>query len=106
MEEILKDIDENKMLIQLSDKIYEEEAVMEASYKFTDNCYIYVDKEGDIINVHFIKKNNDLDLNKVALEFSNEIIDQQIRKKTYEEYKEIREQLVKKAFSSINNNGL
>ncbi len=101
MKEIIKQIDENKLLLKIDCNIYEKEAVMQASYKFTDKCYLNIEKADNYFEVYIQGKENTADLEKIALEFGNEIIDQQIRLQTGREFKEVREQLVKKAFSSI-----
>ena len=101
MKKIIKEIEENKLLLKVSSGIYEKEAVLNASYKFTNDCYINIEQTDNSIDVYFQSKDEKVDLNKVALEFGNEIIDQQIRLNTGKEYKTIREELVKKAFNSI-----
>lgn len=101
MKGIIKQIDENKLLLKIDCDIYEKEAVMQASYKFTDKCYLNIEKVDNCFEVYFQGKENSADLEKIAFEFGNEIIDQQIRLQTGREFKEVREQLVKKAFSSI-----
>jgi len=101
MKEILKEIERDKLLLKVPKDIYEKEAVLNASYKFTNMCYINIDTIENIIEVLFQAKKDDINLKEIALEFGNELIDQQIRLNTGKEYKVIREELVKKAFNSI-----
>ena len=101
MKEILKEIEGDKLLLKVPKDIYEKEAVLNASYKFTNMCYINIDTIENIIEVLFQAKKDDINLKEIALEFGNELIDQQIRLNTGKEYKVIREELVKKAFNSI-----
>lgn len=102
MQEHKKEVSENKLRLVIDSNIFEKEALINSTYKFTDKCYISIALNGENFEVLFQSKNQDEILEQISLEFSNEIIDQQIRLQTGREFKEIREQLVKKAFSSIN----
>lgn len=102
MKEIVKKIENNKMLLKIDSSLYEKEALLQASYKFSDRCYLNIELVDTHFEVYFESKNSTENLEKIALNFGNEIIDQQIRLQTGREFKGIREQLVKKAFSSIN----
>jgi len=101
MKEILKKVEENKLLLTITNNLYEKEAVLKASYKFTDKCYINIEPIGEQTEIYFQKKNENIDLENIALDYGNELIDQQVRLNTGREFKSIREELVKKAFSSI-----
>lgn len=101
MKEIIKKISKDKLLLKVDCNLYEKDALLQAAYKFTDRCYINIESVDNYYEVYFQSKNSAENLEKVSLEFGNEIIDQQIRLQTGREFKEVREQLVKKAFSSI-----
>ena len=102
MKEIIKKIADNKLLLTIDSDLYEKDAILQASYKYTDKCFINIEQKDKKTEIYFICKQTEIDLEKLALEFGNELIDQQVRFITGKEYKEIREQLVKKAFASIN----
>ena len=103
MRETIKHIDGNRLLLEIDKTIYNAEAVLNASCKFTDRCYIHQEPASEnIINVYFQEKeNNSMALDKIANEFCNELIDQQIRINVEKEYGSIRDMIVKKAFSPI-----
>ena len=101
MKEFLKKIEENKLLLTVQNDLYEKEAILNASYKFTDRCYINVQAIGELTEIYFQTKIAEIILEEIALEYGNELIDQQVRLNTGREFKTIREELVKKAFSSI-----
>ncbi len=101
MKEIVKKIDKNKLLLKVDCSVYDKEAVIQASYKFTNECYLNIETVADYFEVYFQSKEKSANLEKISLEFGNEIIDQQIRLQVGREFKEIREQLVCKAFSTI-----
>lgn len=101
MKEILKKISEGKLLLTIKNGLYESEAILNASYKFTDKCYINIEPIGELTEIYFQSKDRVTDIEKIALDYGNELIDQQVRLNTGREFKIIREELVKKAFSSI-----
>ena len=101
MKEILKKVEGNKLLLTVDNSLYEKEAVLNTSYKFTDKCFINIEVIESITEIYFQSKNENINLENIALEFGNELIDQQIRLNCGREFKTIREELVKKAFLSI-----
>lgn len=101
MKEILKNILGNKLLLTIPTDMYEKEAILNASYKYTDKCYINIEPIGTMTEIYFQSKREDINIEDIALNFGNELIDQQIRLNTGREFKIIRDELVKKAFSSI-----
>lgn len=101
MKEILKKIERDKLLLTVQNDMYEKEAILNASYKYTDKCFVNIEVIGTMTEIYFQSKNENIDLENIALNFGNELIDQQVRLNTGKEFKIIREELVKKAFSSI-----
>jgi len=101
MKEILKEIEGNKLLLTVDNSVYEKEAILNASYKYTDKCHINIEPIGTMTEIYFKSKNETINLENTALDYGNELIDQQIRLNTGREFKIIRDELVKKAFSSI-----
>lgn len=101
MKEILKRIENNKLLLTVSNELYEKDAILNTSYKFTDKCYINIELIGMNTEIYFQSKTENISLETIALEFGNELIDQQIRLVTGREFKTIREELIKKAFSTV-----
>ena len=101
MKEIIKKIENNKLLLTVQNDMYEKEAILNASYKYTDKCFVNIEPIGTATEIYFQSKNDNIDLENIALNYGNELIDQQVRLNTGREFKAIREELVKKAFSSI-----
>ena len=104
MKEILKRIENNKLLLSVQNDLFEKDAILNASYKFTNKCFINIEQKESVTEIYFHSKNENEDLELIALNFNNELIDQQVRLSTGREFKKIREELVKKAFNSINKN--
>lgn len=101
MKEIIKKQEGNKLLLTVSNEIYEKEAILNASYKFTDKCFINIESFDTKSEIYFQSNDEKINLESIALSFGNELIDQQVRLNTGREFKVIREELVKRAFSSI-----
>ncbi|MBP3193479.1 His-Xaa-Ser system protein HxsD [Natronogracilivirga saccharolytica] len=102
MEDTNQRIDADSIVINVDKNVFEITSIIHSSYIFTDRCYISINTNESGIEVCLKKKDKNINLDTIAREFNNEVIDQQIRLTTGREYKEIRKQLVKKAFSSIN----
>lgn len=106
MGEIYTKLEDGKILIKLDKSLYEKEAVMAAAYKMTDFCYIIVKPlEDNQLGVYFEPKNkqNENELKTIAKNYCNEVLDQQTRLDVEKKYGNIRDLLVKQAFSPIEN---
>ena len=103
MEDKIKHIDNGKLLLELNNKIYSVDAITHTSYKFTDKCYIRIESVAeDILGVYFTAKTEDgNNLEEIINNFCNELIDQQVRINVEKEFGNIRDLIVKKAFSLI-----
>jgi len=103
MKEIIKKIESGLLLLEIKKNLYEYDAIMQATYRFTDKCYIRLDDiSHEIIGVYFkTKDGNDESLEHIAEDFCNELIDQQVRVIAERKYNNIRDEVVKKAFSPI-----
>lgn len=104
MKEIIKKLEDGKLLLILSKEIYEKEAVFASAHKFTDKCTILIEPiEDKSVGVYFKSKKENCDLLRIAEEYCNEVLDQQIRLDIEKKYGNIRELIVKQAFSPLEN---
>lgn len=104
MKNIIKALENNKLLLQLSKKFYEREAVFAAAHKFTDSCVILIEPiEDEYVGIYFQAKENQSqsDLEKISSNFCNEILDQQVRLNLERRYGNLRDIIVQHAFSPI-----
>ncbi len=102
--DIVTKITETRMLVKLKKEMYEREPVFAASYKFTDRCTILIEPIDDkTVGVYFEKKAEINDLESIAKEFCNEVLDQQVRSDLERKYGNIRELIYQQAFSPILN---
>ena len=103
MRDIIKVLECDKMLLQLRKKYYEKEAVFAAANRFTSNCTILIEPVGEeYVGVYFepLKESN-IDLEKIAFDFCNEVLDQQVRLDLERKYGEIKKLIVQHAFSPL-----
>lgn len=86
--------------IKININVYSQKAITAVAYKFTDRCYIFIDKKNnETFHVHFQKqKNISLSLYEIAQLFCNELIDQQIRVDLEKEMKNTREMILEASF--------
>lgn len=108
MNSIIASPEGNKMHLILSKSIYEKEAALAASYKFTDKCIVVLDSKNDqSLDIYFELKNNgaQTSLKEITQEFCNEILDQQLRLDLEKKYGSIRDLIVKQAFAPIIDSG-
>ena len=104
MKDIISEVEDGKLLLVLSKEFYEKEAVFASAYKFTNRCTILIEPiESNSVGVYFKGNSDEYDLQKIAEEFCNEVLDQQLRLDIEKKYGNIRDLIVKQAFSPIEN---
>ena len=92
-------------LFEISTEFYSKDAILNSGYKFTGKYYVKIEPLTEIRFSVNIKSRDDTHLpDDLELQFFNDLIDQQIRINVEKEYKTIREEIVKKAFSPVNSN--
>jgi len=103
MKDLLNKKDGNSIFLDIDSSIYSADAILNAMHKFTGKYHVKsCSISTNSIRVIFKGKNADeLSLEKISNEFYNELIDQQIRLNVNKEYGNIRDEIVKKAFSPI-----
>ena len=90
--------------LDVSTQFYSRDAILEAMYRFTERCYIDLSPKGEkTVQVHFIPKHEGIDLNTIAKDFLNELIDQQLRHRIRCETEEIQKTIIKEAFAPLDN---
>lgn len=92
-------------LVKLRKAFYEQEAVMQAAYKFTDACFIKIDAlEEGYVGVWFkAKPEKVLNPELLLCEYCNEVLDQQVRLDLEKRYGGIRDTIYHFAFEPIKN---
>jgi His-Xaa-Ser system protein HxsD len=102
-----KQIEEGKtILLSLDLDLYSKKTLFRCCYKFTDRLYVYIEKNQNSLSIYLTAKNDSLDLNDIVGEFSNELLDQELRTLVLDDTKTIRDTMVTRALLSGRSNGL
>ena len=81
--------------------LYEKESVTAACYKYTGRFYIHQQTDGGNIVVVFESKDGNAVSDTIVKEFCNELIDQQVRYNTNQQFGHIRDLIVEEAFKPV-----
>jgi len=104
MNGIFKRFENNTLTLEVDKELYQKEAILFAAHKFIDRCYVDINPSSEkCVNVSFRPKDKNLKLGDFALEFCNELLDQQVRLNIEKNYGNIRDLIVKQAFQPIEN---
>lgn len=100
--EIIEKIDNEKVILSVDKEIYCHNAVLAATYKFTNYCYIHIathtSADSDFYKISFTNKVLNMDLLSIVNQFCNELIDQQLRYNLAQTNNPIKALIIKKAF--------
>ncbi len=94
-------IDDRSLALLLDEALYPLDAIYGAAYLFVDRCYIFLDRPADKqVQVRFRTKSDstEQDLEALAGEFANELLNQVLRLRISESTKSIREYTLARAF--------
>lgn len=96
---LLQKLEDGRLLLPVEKSIYQHDAILSAAFKYTDDCYIHVaSMDSDYYGVYFTPKQSNIDLISQINDFSNELIDQQIRHNLDNSNRSIKELIIRKAF--------
>lgn len=85
-------------MLKFSKEIYNKQALLKASYSFTDRAYIHIDVDEQYYLVDISPKTADINIS--SDDFKNEILAQTVRLHVSNKTKNIRELLLARALSS------
>ena len=96
-------LDDGRLLIELKKMYYQKEAVFSAAYKFTNKCTILIEPTDEkTVGIYFKKKpNKNVDIEKIADDFCNEVLDQQLRFNLEAQFGNLKKIIYEKAFSPL-----
>jgi His-Xaa-Ser system protein HxsD len=106
MKGIFTKIEDGKILISLRKEFYEKSAVFSAAHKLTDRFVVWIQPVDNYTVGIYIQPKKDTpmsedDIKETIFNFCNDIIDQQVRLDLEVRYGNIREMIVKQAFSPM-----
>jgi His-Xaa-Ser system protein HxsD len=81
--------------------LYAKESLVAACYKFTDRFYVHQHTDGDKVVVVFESKESNSISEETVKHFCNELIDQQVRYNTNQQFGYIRNLIVEEAFKPV-----
>ena len=97
----VNEIDNDKFKVVVDMALYAKESLVAACYKFTDRFYVHQQTVGDIIEVVFESKDANAITETIVKQFCNELIDQQVRYNTNQQFGHIRDLIVEEAFKPV-----
>lgn len=95
---------ERRVRFELDEGIYDLDVIQGAAYLFLDRCYVWMDRVADrrvVVVLRARATTNDGELEALAGEFANELLNQALRKRIGESNARIREFIMAKAFFSV-----
>ena len=81
--------------------LYAKESLVAACYKFTDRFYIHQQTDGSNVIMVLESKNGNVVSDSIVKQFCNELIDQQVRYNTNQQFGHIRDLIVEEAFKPV-----
>src|SRR5438128_1344832 len=95
---------DGEIILAVDGKIYGRGALLRSCYWFTDRCYIFISRNGeDEFLVHLrLKQPSACSLEEIAGEFTNSLLDFELRAQLDKETATLRELIVAKAFAEGN----
>jgi His-Xaa-Ser system protein HxsD len=97
-------LDQAHVAVPIDLTLFSIDAVMRAAYKFTDRCIVLLRRDSDpnTVIAFMAGRSPSTDVSSIALEFNNELLDQQLRCRLEEQFKDVRTLIVAQAFSEGN----
>ena len=97
----VNEIDNDKFQVIVDMSLYAKESLIAACYKFTDRFYIHQQTSENSIIVVFESKDGNAVTDAIVKNFCNELIDQQVRYNTNQQFGHIRDLIVEEAFKPV-----
>lgn len=95
------ELEDERFQVVVDIALYTKEIVVAACYKFTDRFFVHQQTEGNNIVVVFESKEGNVIDDKIVKQFCNELIDQQVRYNTNQQFEHIRDLIVEEAFKPV-----
>ena len=95
------ELDNDKFQVVVDMAIFTKESLVAACYKFTDRFYIHQHTSGNNVIATFETKDGNYISDVIVKQFCNELIDQQVRFNTNQQFGHIRDLIVEEAFKPV-----
>ena len=94
-------LESEKFQVVVDMSLYAKESLVATCYKFTDRFYIHQQTDGGNVIVVFESKDGNAVSDSIVKDFCNELIDQQVRYNTNQQFGHIRDLIVEEAFKPV-----
>jgi len=99
LEELVFDSDGRRVAFTLDEELYPRDAILGAAYLFIDRCFVFLARPADrLVQVRLKGKTDDADLEAIAGEFANALLDQVVRFRVSQSTGKLREYAFARAF--------
>jgi His-Xaa-Ser system protein HxsD len=99
LEELVYDSDGRRVAFTLDEELYPRDAIFGAAYLFIDRCFVFLARPADrMVQVRLKGKSPEMDLEALAGEFANALLDQVLRFRVAESTGKLREYAFARAF--------
>ena len=95
------ELEKDKFQVKVDMALYAKESLAAACYKLTDRFYVHQQTDGENIVVVFESKDGNTITEETVKQFCNELIDQQVRFNTNQQFGHIRDLIVEEAFKPV-----
>lgn len=102
IESFVTQLDENRFRVDVDATLYAKEAIVATLYKYTEKYYIHQQTKDNFIEIIFENKAENIVTAEIAKQFCNDLIDQQVRYNTEQQFGYIRDLIVEEAFKPVN----
>ena len=92
-------VDGDGLITRVDLGIYSMSALLRVAYRFTDRCYLHLERDGFSVYVRFRAKASAPPLDQIAGEFCNELLDQTLREIVAQESEPVRNLVLAHALS-------
>jgi len=94
--------DEDGLLMEVDLEVYGLPALLKVVYKFTDRCFVHLQRRNErVVEVRFRPKGSQVQLDSIAGEFCNEVLDQRLREIVARESEPVRNLVLAHALSRV-----
>jgi His-Xaa-Ser system protein HxsD len=97
----VNEIENDKFQIVVDMSLYAKESLVAACYKFTDRFYVHQLSMDNNVKVIFESKDGNAVTETIVKQLCNELIDQQVRYNTNQQFGHIRDLIVEEAFKPV-----
>ena len=95
------ELENDKFQVIVDMALYAKEVLIAACYKFTDRFFVHQQTEGNAVKVVFESKDGNAVSAEIVKQLCNELIDQQVRFNTNQQFGHIRDLIVEEAFKPV-----